>query len=76
MLNARSPDLDNTQVTGVTVLRIVVKVGGDLWGREGQTWLMTGMAAVFWRFDGEVLGNLYLFLRASAATPQSSTVET
>ena len=75
-MNARSPDLYNTQVTGVTVLRIVVRVGGDLRGREGQTWLMTGIAAVFWRFEGEELGKPYLFLRASAATPQSSTVET
>ena len=69
--NARCPDLDNTQVAGVAVLRIV-KVGGIFYGAEkGRTWLMTGTAAVFWRFEGEELGIPYLVLRASAATPQS-----
>jgi len=49
-----------------------------MWARiygteKGQTWLVIGMAAVLWRFEGEEWGKPYLILRASAAIPYSST---
>ena len=52
---------------------LLLKWAGIYGAEQGQTWLMTGTAAEFWRFEGEEWGKPYLLLRASAATPQSST---
>ena len=53
MLNARRPDLDDTQVCGIAVLQGVVNMWGGIYRTARMTWLINGIVAGLWRFEGE-----------------------